>query len=84
MKKRMTSNMQKAYDLVAANDGQLVMKDVAYHLNVPDPLYGLQREASRVIAALRKLGKFRDVEKRSADGLALTRGNRNVKLWIAR
>jgi hypothetical protein len=47
------------------------------------PQYGSQRQASSIIAALRRDGLVNDVSKRCPTcGAARTRGKRNVKLFV--
>lgn len=56
--------------------------DVANAYPVESKVYGRQRAASSRVAALRKAGYIEDVERCSHCGGALTRGTRNVPLFL--
>jgi hypothetical protein len=59
---------------------QLMVLDYGNALK-ENPVYGRQRQVSRTIARLRKLGLVSDVARRCSEcGCARTRGDRNVPL----
>lgn len=70
---------RQALEFILTNPGCTSI-DVAEHLGVEHPVYGMQRAGSNAIAELRRKGKIKDCERCHECGGALSRGDRNVPL----
>jgi hypothetical protein len=74
-------NLKKAYEFIRDNPGTTSVQ-VAKHLDIRHPVFGMQRAGSAAIAALRKQGLVKDCPRCPACRRALSRHERNVPLFV--